>query len=326
MKISFTTAVDNIQLANGFGVGSFQIIRSLQKLGHSVPFQDPDAPVEFAFVQPDLVKWSNPNAYHILLTPWESEVIPDRWTKGIFSADEFWTTSPKCRGWFENAGYKVDQVYLHGVDPIWSQKPRKRGAKIKFLHVGEPAPRKMGQMTYDTFVETFGDREDVSLTIKAHNMSTIRGKDNKLPQHLHKNVKVITREMTEEELVNLYHQHDVLVYPSVAEGFGFIPLQAMATGMPTICVPDWADYKDWLLESLTLKTTLVPSPWPQMHPGHVYWPAAGELREKMLYAVDNFEALSAASLLMSTLVHRKYDWVTLTKNAFAHVVERFDNV
>jgi glycosyltransferase involved in cell wall biosynthesis len=40
--------------------------------------------------------------------------------------------------------------------------------------------------------------------------------------------------VTEEELVALYNLADVLVYPSLYEGFGFPPLEAMACGCPVV--------------------------------------------------------------------------------------------
>jgi len=36
-------------------------------------------------------------------------------------------------------------------------------------------------------------------------------------------------------LVSLYENSHCMVYPTTGEGFGMIPFQAIATGMPTIC-------------------------------------------------------------------------------------------
>jgi glycosyltransferase involved in cell wall biosynthesis len=49
-----------------------------------------------------------------------------------------------------------------------------------------------------------------------------------------------------EELVNLYHRHHVLIYPTWGEGFGFIPAQALASGMPVITTYPWAEYKEFI--------------------------------------------------------------------------------
>jgi glycosyltransferase involved in cell wall biosynthesis len=319
MKISFTTVSENLQTANGFGIAGFNIVTTLQKLGHEIPFQDPTAPVEFAFVQPDRVEWSGTKARRILYVPWESDKIPDGWRRGIESANELWTTSDKCKEWFERNGYDISVVYPHGINPMWSLKPRKRSTILKFLAVGEPAVRKNGQLIYDAFVEAFGDQTDVLLTIKAHTMSTIRDKESILPQNAHKNVRVITTELQDEEMVTLHHSHHVSVTASSGEGFGLIPLQAMATGMPTICVPDWAHYKDLLLPKLRLNAMRVGSPWPDIHPGTVYWPSKEHLVQTLRYTYNNFEQLSYQAQILAPVVHRKYDWKRLTEEAFSNI-------
>ena len=48
------------------------------------------------------------------------------------------------------------------------------------------------------------------------------------------NVRHIKENLTLEHLISLFHYHDILIYPSEGEGFGLIPLQALATGMPVI--------------------------------------------------------------------------------------------
>jgi len=60
--------------------------------------------------------------------------------------------------------------------------------------------------------------------------------------------------MSVENLVNLYHTHHCLVYPTWGEGFGFIPLQGLASGMPTITTYPWANYEKYI-GPLKLKST-----------------------------------------------------------------------
>jgi glycosyltransferase involved in cell wall biosynthesis len=323
MKISFTTVSENLQTANGYGIAGFNIVTNLQKLGHEVPFRDPTAPVELGFVQPDRIEWSNPKAHHILLTPWESSVIPREWDAGIRSADEFWTTSTQCKKWFESNGYPVANVYPHGVNAMWTPQLRKRGQVLKFLAVGEPAVRKNGQMIYDAFRQAFGDQQDVSLTIKGHTMSTIRGPGNLLPQHLSKNVKVITTEYEDEEMVRLHHMHHVSVTASSGEGFGLIPLQGIVTGMPTIGVSSWAEYGNFILPELRVRAYEAPSPWPDMHPGNVYFPSKESLVNIMRFTYNNYKSLAQTAYDLAPHVARRYDWQTLTRKAFADVVARF---
>lgn len=212
MKISLTIP-DEFKITNhGYGVMSQQVVLSLQRLGHSVPFQDPTAPVELAIGQPYHWNWSSRNSYKIGYVAWESSTIPDRWWPGLRTADEIWTPSPLIKKWFEKEGLKDVRVYEHGVDAkVWERKRRRATGPVKFLHIGEPAPRKGGQMVYDAFKEIFTP-EEATLTFKAHGMSTVRGENNAHPFIESSNVKVIKDEYPEEVLVHLFRSHHVLAF------------------------------------------------------------------------------------------------------------------
>jgi glycosyltransferase involved in cell wall biosynthesis len=240
-----------------------------------------------------------------------------------------WTTSDWCAQIFEDNGYKDIKVFPHGIQDIWAPKKREDDGIIKFLHVGEPAPRKAGQMVVDAFGFLFGNNPKYSLTIKAYHNNTTRIYNNiidrniiGLPQNVYSNIKVITEELTDNQLVKLYHDHDVLLYPSYGEGFGFIPLQALATGMPTICTHDWAHYKKYL-GPLALKSELVDSPWPFPHEGKVFEPNYQHLLELMRDVQHNFKAYSGYYFAQSAKIHEEYNWLQLTNNSFQHIFKKF---
>lgn len=325
MKISFDLPESNLVLTHGYGVATCGVMQSLEKLGHTVAIHDAKAPVEISFTQPYNWQWSNPDAYHIGYVPWESTRLPEGWSEKMKEADEVWTTSPWCKTMFEKNGLENVRVYQHGIDQsVWQRKRRRpqdreEGLRqIRFLHVGEPAPRKGGQLVFDTFTDLFEDRDDVLLTIKAHGYNTVRGPNSK-------NVRLITEEFETFRMIDLFNRQDVLVYPSTGEGFGLIPLQAMVMGMPVICTDNWAPYKHLLLPELRVPGRLTPSPWPEMHPGNVYEPSAEGLRAAMERAADplEYQSLSARVYYNSFQVEQEYDWITLTANAWAHIFEKF---
>jgi hypothetical protein len=313
---------------NGYGHAGTKIVDSLKDLGHSVGFQTPKAPVQLNFSQPDYFKLHK-NQYQISYTPWESTVIPKKWCNSLSLVDEIWTTSDWCANVFEDNGYKNVRVFPHGIDPIWQPRRRRNDGVIKFLHVGEPAPRKAGQLAVDAFAKLFGNDPRYSLTLKVFKHNTTRIYNNYidknilgLPNVLYNNIYIIDKDMTTEELVKLYHDHDVLIYPSYGEGFGFIPLQALATGMPTICTADWAHYKKYL-GPLKLKSELIDSPWPFPHEGKVYEPNYQHLLELMRDVSINFNAYSGYYYAQSTEIHKEYNWNQLTNNAFDHIFKKF---
>jgi hypothetical protein len=328
MQISISTPIVNLKSKNGYGYALKNIVDSLNSLGHETPFQNPKSPVQLNFSQPNYFKMHR-DQYQISYTPWESTVIPDIWKPNLAIVDEIWTTSDWCANVFEDNGYKNVKVFPHGIDPIWSPKKREDDGVIKFLHIGEPAPRKAGQMVVDAFVKLFADNPKYQLTIKGHNSNTTRIYNNiidkeiiGLPQNIYNNIKVITKEYDDNELLKLYNDHDVLVYPSYGEGFGFIPLQALASGMPTICTSAWADYQRFL-GPLKLKSELIDSPWPFPHEGKVFEPNYIHLLESMRDVAHNFKAYSGYYFAQSTKIHEQYNWLQLTNKAFEPIFKKF---
>lgn len=330
MEISFVTNIGNLTLANGYGVAGFNVVTSLQRLGHTVPFASATAPVEIAFCQPDYSDWSNPDAYHIQYTPWESNELPEGWVEAFNdNCDEVWTPSALIARWYKEAGVtKPIYVYEHGIDPIWTPKRRRRSGPLKFLHVGEPAPRKGGQMASDVFHSVFGNSQDVHLTIKAWTRSDIRVYNNKKsiigsPHTVYKNVTTIYDEIETPELVKLFHEHDVLVYPGWGEGFGLIPLQALATGMPTICTEAWAPYARFLEPDLALGSQLVNNPWSHIHTGKMFKPDVNHLKHAFKCVEADFDKYAGRAYRRAFSVRSEYDWDMLTENAFDRIVKKF---
>lgn len=334
MHISYYTIRAGLNPAVGFGYAGQNIVRTLQELGHKVDFANPKAQLQLNFTQPHHYKLHK-DQYQIGYTPWESTKIRNEWRERMNLCDEIWATSDWVADVYRNNGVESPiKVYPHGIEKAWS--PHKRVLQddrpFKFLHIGEPSPRKDGQLVVDTFIKLFGNNPKYQLTIKAHGSHLIRIYHNgqlAVPEDIYNNIKVIKEEYTVEQLVQLHHSHHVLVYPTWGEGFGFIPLQALATGMPVISTYDWAHYKNYL-GPLKLKSRLtsaetegVPKAVGDPHIGNFYRPSKEHLEEQMIFATLNYKVLSSYYYTQSTKIHEDYDWIKLTKNVFNHLEEKF---
>lgn len=322
MKISYHTVENNLDTTIGFGNAGFNVVRSLQRLGHTVPFNDESAPVQISFNHPQHYKFFT-NQYKIGYTPWESTELPFGWVERMNSCDEVWATSDWTADVFKSAGVSVPvKTYLHGLDPKWQPIKRERKDIVKFLHMGEPALRKGGQMAVDAFRAAFGDSTDVHLTVKAYYQTYVRGWTDKgfgLPDY--NNVTFITDNLTTQELRNLYASHDIMVYPSYGEGFGLIPLQALGTGMPVICTEAWAPYRHYL-SPLGLSSRLDRSIW-SVHPGDVFYPNYEELVQLYIYAFDEVDSLSKHFFEQAPRVHDAFNWDRLTAEVITDLTQKF---
>lgn len=324
MNISFYTPSESRTTTVGYGNAGFNMVTSLQALGHKVPFDDPTCPVQICFSNPYNYKFY-PGQYKIGYTPWESTHVPAYWVDNMNKCDEIWATSEWVRDVYVANNVKPPvYIYEHGIDSRWQPTLRTPGQVTKFLHIGEPALRKGGQMTLDAFRDSFGDRTDVHLTFKVyyqHHLRTYSDTAFQNAANAYNNVTIINQTMNDTELVALYAEHDVMVYPTYGEGFGFIPLQALATGMPVISTYDWAPYAKYL-SPLAVKSRPDRSIW-SVHPGDVYYPNYENLKSRMKDFQSEAASYHKIFYDQAPQVIAEYDWLTKTEQAFSHIVERF---
>jgi glycosyltransferase involved in cell wall biosynthesis len=329
LRVSYNTIDLNKRTSNGYGYAGHNIVQSLRRIGHVVEADNQDCDVQFFFSQPNYMPIFDSNKMNIAYTPWESSTIKRSWVAKFNQADEVWTTSDICADWYlKNGVTRPIHVFEHGISSDWKPIKRMPNRPIKFLHIGEPSPRKGGQMVLDAFRTAFPDRFKATLTIKAYTHNTTRvyetpGRPELVRSilgtpEMFPNIDVLVGDINVSELRALYWDHDVLVYPSWGEGFGFIPLQGLATGMPTICTGAWAPYREFL-GPLELNSRPASSPWPDVHPGKMFEPNFEHLVSLMREAAEDYAYLSEYYYTQAHRVRDAYDWSTLTKNAFAHL-------
>lgn len=320
MLISYYTVDGNLDKTNGYGNAGFQFIRALQQVGHTVTFDEPAAKVQISFCQPAHYKF-NEGQYKIGYTPWESTELPDGWLKRMNTCDEIWATSDWVADVYKYAGVRVPIfVVEHGLDPMWKPVRREWNGVTNFLHHGEPALRKGGQMTLDAFRAVFGDREDVHLTIKANSQHYLRAWHDgvfSLPEY--NNVSIITDLYHQEELVDLYNNSHCMVYPSYGEGFGLIPLQALGTGMPVISTTEWAPYAEYV--TMKIRSKPERSLW-SVHPGDVRYPSYQGVKNALETAHDCIHTVLDEAYSQAPAVHAAFNW----ENIAQRVTERLSKL
>jgi glycosyltransferase involved in cell wall biosynthesis len=333
MKISYHSHIGGLDLSQGYGTAGYGIVTSLKKFGYDVPFNDPNADILLNFTQPPYYQFHNTGQYNIGYTPWESNEVDPSWILPMNAVDEMWTTSPLIAKWFNEAGCTQNiKVFEHGIDHRWTPKHRRSHRKVRFLHVGSDAVRKGGQDAFDAFIDAFGrNNPNVSLTFKTHASYCMIRKELGTgllytATEYSDNIKHIHGEFTLDELIGLFHSHDALVYPSYGEGFGFIPLQALASGMPTIQTSTWAPYSRFVIPELNVSDTMTSSPWPLEHPGAVLQPSHDDLVKAYLYAYDHFQEVADKTFEQAPQIHKEYDWDYLVRKQFAPVVAKVNSL
>jgi glycosyltransferase involved in cell wall biosynthesis len=314
MKLSHGSRIANYTKRNGYGYMTDRILSTLKTLGYKIRPNDPTADVNFWYDQPHHIDWGE-NQYRVAYHPWESTELMEGWLEKLNSADEVWTPSPLMAEWYKEMG--VDSpifIYEHGIDQIWTRRPRRTDGIIRFLHVGGEAKRKGADIVLEAFRAAFPGRTDVELTMKMMNKGA-RVERVGRTTFMNESIGI-------NRLVRLYHKHQVFVYPSWGEGFGLNPLQALATGMPTIFTGAWAPYADYAPDHWKIDSELADSPWPTVHPGKMFKPDLDDLVEKMRYTVDHYEDELKIAQGASTTVQEHYNWKILTSDAFKKLEDR----
>lgn len=133
---------------------------------------------------------------------------------------------------------KISVIY-NGVDEFWrlplEQKEREY-SRSYILYVGNVKPHKNLRRLVQAF-NSIADQIPQDLIIVGKKEGFITGDSEvaKLAEMMGKRIH-FTGFVSNEELKNYYHYADLLVFPSLYEGFGLPPLEAMSAGCKNVAV------------------------------------------------------------------------------------------
>lgn len=291
-----------------------------------VDLNSPKSKIQLYYGSPEGIFY--PHQYKIQMTQWESTMCPPHWKN--FKYDEWWTANKFGADAMINGGISEEKVFIyeHGIDSsIWTPKLRGQGKKIKFLVVDAGSPRKRSDLVVKAFIDVFRYNPYYELTLK---YSGFRENDlYKVNTEMckttwaKKNIHHITDILSLEEMVELYHNHDVIAYPSEGEGFGMIPMQALATGMPVISTAKWCSYSKYLNDNI-IESKMGKSKVKENYErfGNVELADYESLVYQMRKIVENIESQSAFFYNQREAVVTDYNWTNKTKGALDALIER----
>lgn len=231
----------------------------------------------------------------LVYTMFESDKIPDEWIDYLRMADEVIVPSRWCKEVFEKSGIESTVVPLGYNDNLFKFIDRPvpaSGDKFTFIHYDSFNIRKGFFEVLEAFQQEFGKDENVRLILKtAQAAPPIPLNPAEYP-----NVQVITGSLPEAELVDLLGSADCMVYPSRGEGFGITPLEAMATGLPTIVpnehgISEYFDPEFMLEVKATERCPALYRRWRGENVGKMVIADHEDLRRQMRYAFENPAAM-----------------------------------
>jgi glycosyltransferase involved in cell wall biosynthesis len=171
------------------------------------------------------------------MTQFETTRVPRIHVRHINYCDHLIVTSSYQVEVMRNSGVTIPiDAMTAGIDTDYftykSWLDRKKDGKFKILLTGALTDRKNPLMAIRIFQRASEGNPDWSLTLKTRATEGL----NKVAAEVKKDrrIKLFVSDSHPDQIRQLYHSHDVFLWPSKGEGVGLPPLEAMATGMEVI--------------------------------------------------------------------------------------------
>lgn len=245
--------------------------------------------------------------YKVLFTMWETDTLPDDFLRWLPKYDQILVPCKHNLDLFSPHHDNVSAVPL-GIDTkFWKPLPKETNPVYRFHAGGSLWYRKGIDVVVKAFNELGLPNTELHIKAAPHAYDAppkIEG-DN---IHMHRNW------MTPEDQRTWFNQADCFIAASRGEGFGLMPLQAIALGIPTI-----VSLSTGQNEFAHLATGTVSCHKSAAHTiGNWDEPDLDELKEQMLHHYTNRDAVQEQADLNAPQT-KQFSWTNATKKLLAAI-------
>lgn len=257
--------------------------------------------------------------YKIGFSYWETDRVPSSWIPHMRDMDEIWTTSQFVYDVFKecNVNKNILKFNLGFNHLVFTKVKDIVDRPFTFLSMGAPSTRKNSQIAVDAFLKVRTKYNNIRLIYKTSGPPDARLRYGQDVQAIYgiEYIDVIEGIVDEHDLASIYRRSDCLIYPTSGEGWGMIPFQSIAMGIPTICTNATA-CTEYASLSIPLDYTWSPVTMGGIYSGTGNWaePSLDDLCDKMIYVIENYEKEKQRALEASDYLHANYKWDDVVKD------------
>ena len=258
---------------------------------------------------------------------WETTQLPEHFVSELNQMDEVWTTSKWARDVFVDSGVDVPVLDFNlGVDTnTFGLQIDDPDSPFTFMSIGGPSTRKNSQMAVDAFLKLFDGNMNYRLILKSSGPPDARliydGHNHGFVGN-HPQIEVVDYELSEQELSDFYHQAHCVVYPTSGEGWGMMPFQSIAKGIPTICT-DATACTEFANLSMPLDYSWGTDNMSGIYANNGEWaiPDFDDLCDKMLYVAKNHSEVKDFTMQGAWLIRNNYKWSDVAVDYYNAIID-----
>lgn len=219
-------------------------------------------------------------------------------------------------------------LYPHGINfNIFKSIKRERSLPFTFVYAGELTKRKGAQDVIKAFIDVFGiDNQNVQLLLRANtHMMYLESDEIRDLASKSKNIHIHWKNEGQEDFVSYLHAGHVFMYPSRADWYGLPPMEAIATGMPTIATSTNGYYE--FIKDMIIPVITKPCEIGDQHPyfkGNWNEPDQYDLRDAMRNVINEYEKHSNKAYEDSFKLKEDFTWKAVTEKYLLPFLEEVD--
>lgn len=151
-------------------------------------------------------------------------------------ATTIYTKTPESRSIIPKCFWSKTKISLEiGIDKVYSTNKLKMHNTLKVLYVGRFVYWKGMHLGIQAISKAIKNNQNIKLTMVGKGPDEYRWKKLANQLGLENHINWISW-IPKDELSKLYLEHDVLLFPSLHDSSGNVVLEAMAHGLPVICL------------------------------------------------------------------------------------------